>query len=126
MAEIDYALPPYSFYSPPGSINISPAALALALRFRDAAVTADPAKDWVIVFDWGDTRRIRQASGTQWLDLGPGIDLAAYERTDLPNGVTDTIEHMPVALKVPGHITLASVRRLIDRDDTLMSKLRLL
>ena len=125
MTQIDFSRPPYSFFAPPGSVDISPSALALARAFLEEAARSQPALPWVVAFDWADERRVREKGSNTWIDLGPGIDLAAYQEGDLPGGVIETVEGIKVALKIPGHIVQDGGRKRIERDDSLLSKLRL-
>jgi hypothetical protein len=125
MTPIDFSRPPYSFFAPPGSVDISPSALALARAFLEKASRSQPELRWVVAFDWADERRVREKGSNTWTDLGPGIDLAAYQEDDLPGGVAEIVDGIMVALKIPGHLAQGDARRRIERDDSLMSGLRL-
>jgi len=116
---------PFDPFTPPGEVTVSPSALMLARQFRDDVIEAQPDQDWVVTFHWADTRRVRRPPGGQWEDIGAGLDLAAYERHQVPPRAVQIVEGVEFAVKVPAHIYKKRARRLIDRDDTVLSRLTL-
>lgn len=88
--------------------------MELARQFLTAAINAAPDKKWVAVFEWADSRRVRDKGDGQWSDFGPGLDLCAYEAGHLPEGVAAEQDGAMIALKIPGHIARAAVQKLID------------
>ncbi len=125
MSTIDFSTPPYSFFSPPGSIEITPAAMKLARDFSIAARQVDPQFDWVIVFEWFEERRVRENATSQWIDLGAGLDLGAYAPQDIPPGVTCLREGMSIVLKIPATIRQSVALKRIDVTEGGTNKLRL-
>lgn len=108
---------PDQWFTPPGLIRVSPQAMELARDFWNEAKTTQPEKDWLIAFSWGDTRRYRNVqAGLDWQDLGPGIDIAAYERHEIPQQAIQIIENMEILIAIQQKIWENSVDRLIDVD----------
>lgn len=118
------ALPPHLFV-PLGAVSISSSALDLARQFGEHIKRTRPDETWVIAFDWADERRVRLPNTNQWEELGAGLDLGAYDRVDLPDGVTQTIDGVEFAVIVPRQVYERARQRLIDRDDGVPSKLAL-
>lgn len=114
-------LPP-DWFTPPGVVTVSAAALELARAFVAEARRTRPDEDWIVAFDWADSRRVRLPDN-QWEELGEGIDLAVYERTKIPPGATATVDGVEFAVKIAHHIYENSPERLIDRDDAVRSRL---
>ena len=125
MSPPDFSKPPYSFFSPPRSIDVSPAAMKLARDLLATARRADPKTSWVAVFDWSDERRVRERATSQWVDIGPGLDLAAYAAHDLPPEVAQLHDGVPITFKIPGTIRDALALKRIDAAPEGMNKLRL-
>lgn len=122
----DYTRPPYSFFAPPGTVHVSAAALAMACAFADATRHARPDRGWIVTFDWAESRSARDPRrGGPWVELGAGLDLVAFERSDIPPGVTETIDDLEFAIKIPAQIVAAAIVRLIDVDETAVKKLAL-
>ena len=65
--------------APPGTVAISPAAMALAERFQ-AAVPAG----FIVAFSWHDGERVRASKDAPWVDKGPGVGLGAYRTIQIP------------------------------------------
>lgn len=124
MASNFYTRLPPDWFTPPGTVKVSASALDLARRFGDDARHARPDEEWIVSFDWADSRRVRRTDN-QWEELGEGLDLAAYERRKVPVGSTQTVDGVEFAVKIPSQICERSRERLIDRDDTVRSKLTL-
>lgn len=111
-------------FTQPGIIAVSTAALKMAHEFGDHLRTEQPEKDWVVCFDWADSRsmRIPRPSGAMQ-ELGPGFDLAAYERRHVPAEAMQSIGGVTFAIKLPSRVWLASAQRLIDADGSIGSGL---
>lgn len=114
-------LPP-DWFTPPGVVKVSAAALELARAFLAEARRTRPDEDWIVTFDWADSRRVRLPDN-QWEELGEGVDLAVDERAKIPPDVTTTVGGVEFAVKVGDHIYARARQRLIDRDDTVRSRL---
>jgi hypothetical protein len=121
----DFTKPPYSFFAPPGVVRVSASALKLAQEFAEDAKRVRPSDEFVISFDWADSRSVRQRIDGPREELGPGLDLAAYDRPAIPPEVIQKIDELAFAVKIPRHIYEKSVHRLIDIDDRQISKLTL-
>src|SRR5256885_9720657 len=110
----------------PGLLKVSAAALRMARDFGDFLRHEQPDGDWIVCFDWADSRQMRfpRPSGAMQ-ELGPGFDLAAYERKDVPDEVMQTIDGVAFPIKVPSRVWLNSAQRLIDVDPSTRSGLGL-
>jgi hypothetical protein len=113
---------PFSVFAPPGSIRISDEAWNLAREFDERVRRSRSYKEWVISFDWGDSRSIRRRIDGPMEDVGPGLDIVAYDRTDVPNEAVQRKDGIMFAIKIPSRIYQLSVHRLIDVDETAFSK----
>jgi hypothetical protein len=58
-------------------------------------------------------------------ELGPGFDLAVYERRTVPHEVIQSIDGVIFAIKIPSRVWLNSAKRLIDVDSSNASGLTL-
>ena len=113
-------------FTPPGIITVSAAALKLAQEFSDHLRREQAGKDWIVSFDWADSRAMRiPRPGGPMQELGPGFDLAAYERRFVPAKAIQNSAGVTFVVKVPSRIWLNSARRLIDTDGSLGSGLTL-
>jgi hypothetical protein len=56
-------------------------------------------------------------------DIGPGLDIVAYDRPDVPAEVVQQRDGIAFAANIPSRIYEASAERLIDVDETAFSKL---
>jgi hypothetical protein len=119
----DYTKPPYSFFAPPGAIRVSPSALALAREYSSNVRQLRPDNNWIVGFDWGDTRSIRRRVDGPLENLGAGLDLVAYERADIPSGVVQVLDGIEIAIKVPSRIYQTSRDRVIDTSEGAPPKL---
>jgi hypothetical protein len=101
-------------FLPSSRLEISDAALALAQTFAEELHQGRPG-DWVLCFDWAISREIRHRDRGGWQDLGPGVDLTAYERKDLPAGAINRIAGLELALKIPASLVAGKSRLDVDR-----------
>jgi hypothetical protein len=114
---------PLDAFAPPGLVNISDAALELARAFQQALKERQPDTDLVVVFDWAEGRQFRLKDADEWRELGPGIDLGAFRRSQIPDGVIHPVRGVELAVKISRDVYERAHRRLIDRDDGVLSKL---
>jgi hypothetical protein len=113
----------FSAFAPPGSIKISNDAWKLAREFDERVRRSRSYKEWVISFNWGDSRSIRRRIDGPMEDVGPGLDIVAYDRADVPTEAVRRKDGIAFAIKIPSRIYEASIQRLIDVDETAFSKL---
>jgi hypothetical protein len=125
MTSTTFIDPPDETFTPPGTLRISQAAVALAREFREHARRAAPDQDWVISFDWADSRRVREKGTNDWREVGSGLDLTAYQRDKVKNEFVETIDDIDFAMRVPRSIWETSNQRLIDTDPAAFSGLTL-
>jgi hypothetical protein len=113
-------------FTPPGIINVSAGALQMARDFGDQLRQQMPNQDWMVCFDWADSRQMRfPRPGGMMRELGPGFDLAAYERHKVPDEVLQNIDGATFAIKMPSRAWLNSAQRMIDVDSNAGSGLTL-
>jgi len=102
---------------------------AAALRFaRDfiAAVAVEHGDDFVATFDWSYSITFRSSPDATPESVDDCVMVGAIKRSDLPAAAIQTVDGVAFAINIPLEILQASVRRLIDIDDTRMFKLVLL
>ena len=92
----------------PGTIRLSPSALAFA---RDFA--AQFKGNTIVSFEYGFERTLRGPEG-QVIDLGDGFDLGLYRRSQVPREVVHRESGFEYAIQVPPWIFKASNDRVID------------
>jgi hypothetical protein len=56
-------------------------------------------------------------------DIGPGLDIAAYDHRDVPLEVVQQRDGIAFAINIPSRIYEAYTEYLIDVDETAFSKL---
>jgi hypothetical protein len=113
-------------FTSPGIINVSTVALRMARDFADSLIQQQPDRDWVVCFDWADSRQMRfPRPGGRMQELGPGFDLAAYDRRTVPDEVIQNSDDVIFAIKIPSRVWLNSTQRLIDVDASSKSGLTL-
>ena len=112
-------------FTPPGIVKVSAAALKLARDFGESVKRMRPNQDWVASFDWALARSFRVSPDAPWQNVGPGLDLGAYERHKIPPGFIQTTDGVEFAIKIPREVWESSRHRLIDTDETAFSKLAL-
>jgi hypothetical protein len=103
-------------------LRISSSALRLARSFLDEARRASPDVDWVVCFDWADSRRVRRPGTNDWSDLGAGIDVTAYEREHVPSTMIQLIDGLEVLIKIRSDVWQRSRQKLIDTDETFSGR----
>jgi hypothetical protein len=113
-------------FTSPGLVKVSSAALRMAREFGDFLRQEKPDGDWIVGFDWADSRQMRfPRPGGAMQELGPGFDLAAYERGNVPHEVIQSIDGVIFAIKIPSRVWLNSAKRTIDVDASGKSGLTL-
>src|SRR3954451_21544879 len=101
-------------FTQPGILAISASALDVAKRFHEEALRDEPGQDWIVSFDWSDSRRMRRPNTNDWDDLGAGIDVTAYVREHVPASAIQLIDGLEVLISIPDHILQQSQRKRID------------
>ena len=105
----------------PGTITISMRALQLAKEFW-GVLKGSQGKDWVVTFDWAESVSVRNSPSDEPRAIGACLSLGAYERHEVPQGVTETIGGIELAIKIPREVWQESARRLIDFDENAFFK----
>ncbi|MGI8525849.1 MAG: hypothetical protein ACR2K5_06640 [Pseudolabrys sp.] len=72
-----------------------------------------------MAFDWAHLRRVRQPNTNNWRDLGAGLDLAAYERQQVPSAAIQITEGLEFSVKISENVLTKENMPLIDVDETL-------
>jgi hypothetical protein len=104
-------------------IQPTPAALKLALAFHRELKEQDASKEWVIGFSWAIERRMREPKGGPMRNLGPGLDLAAYDRRQIDASRLRRADGLEYIVDIPAEVARSSRLGLIDRDDGEFSQL---
>jgi len=109
----------------PGSISVTTLALNIARAFFEQIRQEKPNEDWIVTFDWAVSRRVRKPRGGEWQDLGAGLDITAYRRQQIPQGVIQKLEGVEIAFKIPEHVLEQSRDKRIDIDPSGAPRVRL-
>jgi hypothetical protein len=112
---------PFLYFLPPGVVKVSAAALQFAQDFAGGISSVGSKPDWVVAFEWSLARTMRYPDGRE-VDLGAGLDLGAYRRSDLPPEVIQRAGNLELVIKIPREVWEASEHRLIDYDASVLSK----
>lgn len=132
----DYTKLPYSDFAPPGTVKVSAAALEQARQFateirEQANLFSDKGgrmrqiDDWVVSFEWADSRSVRRQAGGPREEVGAGLIISAHERSEVPPQVVQTAGDLEFAIKIPRRVWENSESRLIDIDETVLWKVSL-
>lgn len=113
---------PYEYFTPPGVVGVSEAALTMSREFDEHVKRTISADGWVVGFEWFTRQRVRLRPDAPWEDLGPGLGLGAYARSDVPPGAIHRVDGVAFVIKIPREVYAASPERLIDVDPTAPSK----
>jgi hypothetical protein len=84
-------------------------------------VTSD--RDWLVSFDWAFARSARSRPDASFEDVGPGLDLVTYARSDTPPELIQRVGGIEFAIRIPKDVHASSAEGLIDVDETAFSKL---
>ena len=122
----DYTKPPLSNFAPPGMVKVSAAALEQARQFAEDISRVKPEDEWVISFEWAESRAIRRRVDGPREELGAGLVLVVYDRSDLPPEAIQTAGDLEFAIKIPSEVWRKSALRTIDIDETVLWKVTLL
>jgi hypothetical protein len=112
-------------YVPPGTIRLSPAVVHFAREFI-TSVNGEKGNYWVAAIGWATSVTVKESPDAQPREIGPGLSLGAYRRHEVPPDVIDKVDGLEFVLHIPQQIWEQSSRRLIDMDESLLFKLRLL
>lgn len=100
-------------FTPIGVVKVSKAALELGRAVGIAGRRRLPGKDWVVQFHWYLSQRYRYP-GTDWVEEGPGLDVGASERTEIPADRIQVVDGVEFVVAIPKDICEAATERLID------------
>jgi hypothetical protein len=100
-------------FTPVGVVKVSNAALELGRAVGAAGRRRLPGKDWVVQFHWYLSQRYRYPD-TDWVEEGPGLDVGASERSEIPPDRIAVIDGLEFAVAIPKDICEAATERLID------------
>jgi hypothetical protein len=107
----------------PERISLSLSARDLALAYALKVNETSPDRRFLVVFDWADERRARQKGTNNWHDLGPGLDLVAYHRSQVPAPCVVRADDFEFAVKIPAEVLPRKADILIDVDGTVPHQL---
>jgi hypothetical protein len=102
-------------FAPNGVLSVTDEALAQARSFWVELQNYDTGAKWVVAFTWASERKYRRSAQSEWIDEGPGIDLCGYKAAELPDGVTESRDGVPVAFIIPrDKIAAASQKKIVE------------
>jgi hypothetical protein len=108
---------PYQFndddFAPRGAIQLDPAAIEEARQFLSELGANERDGKWVVAFTWCYGRTFQKSSNSPNVDEGPGIDIAGYRTKELPPGVIEVRNGVPVAFIIPAEQLAAASRKAI-------------
>ena len=111
-------------FVPPGTINVSAAALKYARDFIET-VAAAHGNHYIATFEWSQSITVRPTPDATPEPVDDCLTLGAYERKDVPPEAIQTVDGVEFAINIPVEILQASARRVIDLDKSMFFKLAL-
>src|SRR5215207_3642676 len=106
------------FFTPPGTVTVSPAALKMVREFGGRVRRAPSDGSWISGFEWFFARSVRPRLEAPWEEMDPGLGLGAYARSELPPKAVQRIGGVELVTKIPRRVYESSTERLIDVDET--------
>jgi hypothetical protein len=101
-------------FTPVGVLKVSQGALELVRGVGVASRRAHQGKQWVASFHWYLSERVRYP-GADWGEVqAPGLDIGAYERSEIPPDRIEVVDGLEFAIAIPKDICEAAAERLID------------
>jgi hypothetical protein len=110
---------------PPRVISLSPKVVAYTREFI-VSVHEQHSKIWIAGIGWDTSVVVKDSPDAVPRELGPGLSLGAYRREEVPTSFIDRAGDLEFVLHIPREVWEASKQRLIDIDESLLFKLRLL
>jgi hypothetical protein len=108
---------PYGFnlndLPPPGAIAVPAEALDRAREFSADLRKSDGDPRWIATFAWAYQRKYRPNPTAEWVDEGPGVDLCGYKSSELPPGVVEVRDGLPVAFIIPRDKVASAIEKKI-------------
>jgi hypothetical protein len=111
-------------FVPPGTIDVSAAALKYVRDFIEA-VAAAHGNHYIATFEWSQSITIRPTPDATPEPVSDCLTLGAYERKDVPSEAIQMVDGVEFAINIPVEILQASVRRMIDLDRSMFFKFAL-
>jgi hypothetical protein len=102
-----------SDFAPKGSVKLADSVLDEARAFQRDLQNYDPAAKWIVAFTWCYQRLMRKSGESQYVDEGPGLDLAGYRSTELPDYAVEIQDSVPLAFIIRPDILAASQAKQI-------------
>ncbi len=72
-------------FAPRGTIKLADGVLDRARQFQSELQRYDSNAQWIVAFTWCYKRSMRKKGETEYIDEAPGLDLAGYRSTELPD-----------------------------------------
>jgi hypothetical protein len=100
-------------FAPNGTMKLDSNVIAEARAFLRDLLEYDPDSKWIVAFAWCYQRLMRKSGESQYVDEGPGIDLAGYRSTELPDYAVEIRDGVPIAFIIRQDILAASQNKEI-------------
>ena len=107
-------------FTPVGVLDVTPEALEIARAVVAEGRRVLPGKDWVASFGWHDWQEATFSDPS--IDTGPGTDIGAHERHEIPPDRIATVNGFEFAIQIPKEVCEAATERVIDRVDENSTK----
>jgi hypothetical protein len=95
-------------FAPKGAIKLGNGVIDEARTFLQDLQKFDPHSKWIVAFAWCYERQMRKSGESQYVDEGPGFDLAGYRSTELPDYAAEARDGVPLAFIIRQDILGAS------------------
>jgi hypothetical protein len=98
-------------------VTLSQAVREMAVEQLDRLSWMEPRPDFVVVFQWADSRRLRYPRlSNNWHDLGAGISLWQLERHEVPPDAIAVADGLSFAVQIDERMLAGSEQRMFDVD----------
>ena len=100
----------------PGSVTLSPAALAKARALARQVGQTHPKSVWIVGFQWATSRKVRDKDSELEEDMGPGLTLGGWRRVEIPSEYVHRQDGLEFVVQIPEFVLAKSRLRLVDVD----------
>jgi hypothetical protein len=98
----------YRKMAPPlGSTKLSASALQQVKMFMRQVRRASPQDDWIASISWATKRKYKGPNDVDWIKVEDGLQLGAYQRTEVPSDVIDKVDGVEIVFGAPEPSMLA-------------------
>ncbi len=100
-------------FAPTGTIKLADGVLDQARQFQSELQSYDPNAEWIVAFTWCYKRSMRKKGESEYINEAPGLDLAGYRSTELPDYAVELREGVRLAFIIRHDILAAAKEKKV-------------